>query len=268
MRDRRRAYTIIPVMIVFLVSLILSQSCASRWKTVHPYQGKPRYRSQITTTVKKMGYTIQVGAFNRVDNAVRLTRSLEGEGLNAFYFPHKSGLYKVRFGNFTSLSNARAEADRLKNLGIIDVFYIVNPSEYSVSKDSMLAQGGEALRNDLVRTARNYIGVPYQWGSCTLNGPVDCSGLVLAVYELNGLNVPRTSEEQYQYGIPIDRDKLRKGDLLFFSTNGSGKVNHVGIFIGDGRFIHAPGKGKTICEESLSRTYFSERYIGACTYLR
>ncbi|MRR14393.1 SPOR domain-containing protein, partial [archaeon] len=172
MRGRRRAFHIIPVVIMLLVSLLLSQSCAPRWKTVHPYQERSRYRSQMATTVKKMGYTIQVGAFNRVDNAVRLTRSLEGEGLNAFYFPHKSGLYKVRFGNYATLGNARAEAERLKNLGIIDVFYIVNPSEYSISKESMLAQGGEALRNDLVSTARNYIVVPYQCGSCTVHGPV------------------------------------------------------------------------------------------------
>ncbi len=125
-----------------------------------------------------------------------------------------------------------------------------------------------AFRDDLVNTAQTYIGLPYQWGASTINGPNDCSGLVMAVYQLNGLNVPRTSKEQYQYGIPIEKQELKKGDLVFFSTSSPGRVSHVGIYIGDDKFIHAPSTGKTIREESLSHEYFSSHFYGACTYLQ
>ena len=267
MRGKKKSSGILVFPVILILSLLIS-SCGPRWKNVQPYQRKGAHQSQAATTIRKMGYTIQVGAFAKVSNAARLTKSLEGQGLNAFYFAHKSGLYKVRFGNYDTLAKARKEVGRLQGLGIIDEYYIVNPSEYTISRTIMLAQGGKALRNELVKTAHTYIGLPYQWGACTINGPNDCSGLVMAVYELNGLNVPRTSEEQYQYGISIGKEELKKGDLVFFSTNGPGRVSHVGIYIGDDKFIHAPGTGKTICEETLSREYYSSRFYGACTYLR
>jgi gamma-D-glutamyl-L-lysine dipeptidyl-peptidase len=267
MRSTRASFRI-PFWPIILVLSILLPGCA-QWKTVQPYYGKYGYRhQQIKPTVRRMGYTVQVGAFAKVDNAIRHTKNLEGQGLNAFYFAHKSGLYKVRFGNYTSQGKALSEAQKLHEQGIIAEFCIVKPSDYPIARDGMIALGGYALRNDIVSTAQTFIGLPYQWGSCTLGGPVDCSGLVMAVYQLNGLNVPRTSEEQYQCGIPVNKDDLQRGDLVFFSTNGDGRVSHVGIYIGEGQFIHAPGTGKTICTDSLSRTYFSDRFIGACTYLR
>lgn len=267
MRSKKNSSGIL-VFPVILILLFFISSCGPRWKNVELYKGREAQQRQATTTVRKMGYTIQVGAFAKVSNAAGLTKSLEKQGLNAFYYHHKSGLYKVRFGNYETLAKARSEASRLQKLGIIDVVYIVNPSEYTISRTIMLAQGGKALRNELVNTAQTYIGLPYQWGASTINGPNDCSGLVMAVYELNGLNVPRTSGEQYEYGIRIDKEDLKKGDLVFFSTNGPGRVSHVGIYIGDDKFIHAPGTGKTIREESLSREYYSNRFYGACTYLR
>lgn len=267
MRSKRESSRI-PIWLIVLVLSILLPGCA-QWKSVTPYYGKYGHRpQQVTPTVKRMGYSIQVGAFARVDNAVKLSKKLEGQGLNAFYFTHKSGLYKVRFGNYTSQAKASIEAQRLHDQGIIAEFYVVKPSDYPIAREGMIGLEGYGLRNGIVSTAQTFIGLPYQWGSCTIGGPVDCSGLVMAVYQLNGLNVPRTSEEQYQCGIPVDKGDLKEGDLVFFSTNGDGRVSHVGIYIGDGRFIHAPGTGKTICTDSLSRTYFSERYIGGCTYLR
>ncbi len=125
-----------------------------------------------------------------------------------------------------------------------------------------------AFRDKLVDTAQTYIGLPYRWGACTINGPNDCSGLVVTVYELNGLDVPRTSREQYQSGTPIEKQELEKGDLVFFSTKNPGHVSHVGIYIGNDRFIHASSTGKAIREGSLSNEYYSNHFYGACTYLR
>ena len=89
----------------------------------------------------------------------------------------------------------------------------------------------------------------------------------MTVYRLNGLNLPRSSTQQYQTGTPISRSSLQRGDLIFFATAGGKRVSHVGIYAGDGRFIHAPKSGGKIGFESLSNTYFSRRYVGARTYL-
>jgi cell wall-associated NlpC family hydrolase len=254
---------IIPV--VLILSLFLP-GCASNRSIIPPYQTRIKARSQIYAPPMKMGFSVQVGAFSQVDNAIRLTRKLEKQGLDAFYFAHSSGLYKVRFGNYLTQSKAMFEARRLQQLGMIDVFYVVKPGEYAIARGR--SSGDGSLRDDLVDTAQSFIGLPYQWGSCSLTAPLDCSGLVMAVYQLNGMNVPRTSEDQYKSGMPVTKDQLEKGDLVFFATSSTGRVSHVGIFIGGDTFIHAPGTGKTICADSLSGSYYRERFYGACTYLR
>ena len=212
-----------------------------------------------------MGYSIQAGAFSRIENAVRLTRLLEAGGIDAFYFADGSGFFKVRFGNYPTRQEAVSVAERLRDAGSIDVFMIVGPDDYtSAGRHPVLP---ESIRDDIVRTARSFIGIPYQWGSSHPGYGLDCSGLVLAVYRLNGLSVPRTSREQFSEGKPVRKNRLAKGDLVFFATSGTRRISHVGIYIGDNRFIHAPGTGKTICTESLSSDFFRGRFMGARTYL-
>lgn len=263
---RGRGSTGIRIMAAVLAILVLLSGCSARKSIIAPYQSRPLIKSRTVAPVQKMGYAIQVGAFLEVDNAARLTRKLEDQGIDAFYFHHASGFYKVRFGNFASLAGATDEARRLKGLGIIEVFFIVKPGEYGQALGR--TRSGLSLRDDIVDTAHGFIGLPYLWGSSELNAPLDCSGLVLAVYQLNGLDVPRTSSEQYAAGEKLCREDLEKGDLVFFATSGSGRISHVGIYIGDGKFIHAPGRGKTICADFLSSAYYSERFYGACSYLR
>lgn len=250
-----------------LVLLILLSACSARKVVVAPYQPKTMYKPAIVAArAEKMGYSIQVGAFRNVNNAARLTKKLEAQGLDAFYFAHSSGFYKVRFGNHPTLARATAEARQLKDKGIVEVFYVVKPGEYAVARG--MSRAGATVRDDIVDTAHDFVGLPYLWGSSELNAPLDCSGLVMAVYQLNGLNVPRTSAQQYDTGAPVGMEDLEKGDLVFFSTTSSGRISHVGIYVGDGRFIHAPGRGKTICADSLSNAYYRDRFYGARSYLR
>lgn len=213
----------------------------------------------------QLGFTIQVGAFSVVSNAIRLTRSLNAHDLNAYYFVHESGLYKVRFGDFLTKEEARQKAGSLVASGIIEEFYIVSPMDYSVARR---ASRGEAyLRDEIVSTAESFIGVPYSWGGTSPQQGFDCSGLTMAVYELNGLKLPRSSKDQFAVGTPISQSQLSKGDLVFFATSQGRKVTHVGIYKGDGRFIHAPGKDKRIRYDSLRNGYFKTHFLGARTYL-
>jgi cell wall-associated NlpC family hydrolase len=89
----------------------------------------------------------------------------------------------------------------------------------------------------------------------------------MTVYRLNGLNLPRSSREQYRTGTPVPRNRLQPGDLVFFDTSGRGTVSHVGLYAGSGRFIHAPKSGGTIRSEQLQNPYFKRRYVGARDYL-
>lgn len=212
-----------------------------------------------------MGYTIQVGAFAQVENAARLANRLNLDNLDAYYFLYKQGLYKVRFGNFPTRDLAAREAEILKAMGVIGQYYIVRPEEYSITKRP--PYDDRLFRDEIVRTARSFIGVPYQWGGVSAEKGFDCSGLAMAIYRLNGLNLPRTSGQQYEAGKPVSREDLIKGDLIFFDTRGKGGISHVGIYAGQGQFIHAPRTGKTVRTNLLSNTYYKERYIGARTYL-
>ena len=220
---------------------------------------------QGTKELARLGYTIQVGAFSQVENAARLTAKLAKKGVSPYYFRHSSGLYKVRFGNFTTLAAARRQAEYLVQTGIISDFYLVRPESYAVAQQEKL--GSSYLRNKVSDTAGDFIGIPYKWGGDSAAESFDCSGLTMAVYRLNGLNLPRTSRSQFRTGRAVQKNNLKKGDLVFFATNGGRRVSHVGIYTGNNTFIHAPGKGKHIKTASLSNSYFKSRYLGARSYI-
>ena len=218
----------------------------------------------IASSLPRLGYTIQVGAFSNLDNAVRLDGALDNRGIESFYFRHNSGLYKVRFGNYKERREALAEAAKLRDQGVIADFYIVAPQEYAIARIDQ-AHSGE-LRNELVQTALRYLGIPYRWGGVTDQDGFDCSGLTMVCYRLNGLNLPRISKQQYSAGRAIGKEELRLGDLVFFATRKKGVVSHVGLYIGENRFIHAPRTGENVQIESLLHPYYAERFLGARSY--
>lgn len=244
-----------------ILSLILVASACTTLQVSRP--AKPKIP---TRELQRMGYAIQVGAFSVVDNAIKLNKSLRKKGLNAYYFAHPSGLYKVRFGDFRSRQAAEKKAQRLLRAGIIDEYYIVAPEEYAVAKERKF--GKQYLRNEIVTTAKRFLGIPYAWGGASPSEGFDCSGLTMTIYRINGLILPHSSRGQYKTGFPVSKGRLQKGDLVFFATKRGRRVSHVGIYTGNNQFIHAPGNNKRVRTESLSNSYFRENYIGARTYFR
>jgi len=237
------------VSFVLVVTVLFLFGCSRTPVTPSPKPASP-------IPLPSIHYTIQVGAFSNMDNAVRFTEKLRKQDVNAYHFLHQSGLYKVRFGNFSSRKAAVNRAKALSSKGIIHNFYIVAPKNYSKTH----------LRDKILRTADSFIGVPYRWGGESVEEGFDCSGFTMTVYRLNGLDLPRSSRSQWHAGESVNRTKLEKGHLVFFRTNSSRKISHVGIYDGNGRFVHAPGKGKRVRRSSLNSRYYKERYAGAKTY--
>jgi hypothetical protein len=260
-------------LLLFLLSACSSPTTPIRDQTPRPVVDDPIGAlldeapddQQQDAPLQKMGYSIQVGAFNNLDNAVRLEQVLESRGIDAYYFRHESGLYKVRFGNHATYKPARSEAERLQAQGLIDTFFIVFPEDYSAAQIKKTGKGD--LRSELVKTARRFIGIPYRWGGTTAKNGFDCSGLTMVSYRLNGLNLPRVSRSQYKAGRWVAKSKLRPGDLVFFATKGGKRVTHVGMYAGNGEFIHAPRTGKNVRIEKLSNKFFAKTYVGGRTYL-
>ena len=225
----------------------------------------PAADPSAAATVTRTGYTVQVGAFSVLANAVKLTQALKSAGLDAFAYPAESGLYRVRFGDFASGDSAASEAGRAVKAGLIKEYFVVSPRDHPVTR---LGFRGNELRDRLAATAASFIGADYAWGGTTSREGFDCSGLVRAVYQLNGLALPRSVTGQYEAGTAVAGDRLSKGDLVFFSGPTGAPLSHVGIYLGNGTFIHAPGTGKVVREESLDNAYFRDHYSGGRTYFK
>jgi len=116
----------------------------------------------------------------------------------------------------------------------------------------------------IIQLAKQKLGRKYVWGAVGQKGTFDCSGLTKYVFAKNGINIPRTSINQSKFGKYVSRGNLKKGDLIFFDTSKERKgfVNHVGIYLGNGKFIHASSAKKKVVVSRLSKFYAS-RYKGA-----
>lgn len=254
------------------------------------------------TAITRLGYAIQMGAFADVKNAERFTTRLQSQGIEAFYFRKDNGVYAVRFGDFPSKDKARATANKLVAARLIDSYYIAPPNEIVFSRPK--EPGWENARPEEIRkpkepkesiqpvvpkttpdkppqpktakkekdmgaiaarTAERFVGIPYRWGGENVVDGMDCSGFVRAVYNLCGLSIPRTSRDQFRAGDAVDKQDLQDGDLVFFGASAD-KINHVGIYVGDGKFVHAPRRGEDIRVSSVDDNYFEKRFVGAKRY--
>ncbi len=116
-------------------------------------------------------------------------------------------------------------------------------------------------RTAFVDVAKRQLGIQYRYGGRSPRTGFDCSGLVYYSLQRTGVSAPRTTREQYRQARPVSRSALRPGDLVFFRVYGN-NVSHVGIYLGNGRFIHAPSTGKKVSIARLSDAYWKRRFAG------
>jgi cell wall-associated NlpC family hydrolase len=251
-----------------------------------------------STGITRLGYAIQMGAFADVKNAERFTAKLQAKGIEAFYFRKDNGVYAVRFGNFSNRVKASATAKMLVAERLIDSYYIAPPNEVVFSRPKVpgiqntpqpeirnpkgpiqpvvpveptekpaakQSKSNKDMGAIAARTAERFVGIPYRWGGDNVVEGMDCSGFVRAVYNLCGLSVPRTSHDQFKAGESVAKDDLRDGDLVFFGSS-TDNINHVGIYVGGGKFVHAPRRGEEIRVTAVTESYFEKRFVGARRY--
>ena len=165
---------------------------------------------------------------------------------------YTNGWYNVKVGNTT---------------GYISCDYVTisdeNQSSNPIVKEPPLIQSSYT-GEDIVAKAEEYLGVPYLWGGFTPMG-FDCSGLVQYVYKQLGISLERTTYYQVHQGVIVDRNDLKPGDLIFFTTNDDdpNDISHVGIYKGNDLFIQAPKPGDCVRVSNLNSAYYSNRYYVA-----
>ncbi|PLS19675.1 hypothetical protein CVD28_04470 [Bacillus sp. M6-12] len=162
--------------------------------------------------------------------------------------------------------------DNQYKLSIEDKTVLVNKSAISFTeppkrvikqkvyeKEERATVHNDSVADRVIDKGYEYLGVPYVWGGTTPNG-FDCSGFTQYILASQGVHIPRVASDQARVGMTVDRDKLQKGDLIFFETYKEGP-SHVGFYIGNGNFIHAGGDRVQVT--NLSNSYYSERYLWA-----
>lgn len=144
-------------------------------------------------------------------------------------------------------------------------------STYDASKsvatatDAALARDEDGKVQSILRRAMTLLGTPYRWGGSSPESGFDCSGLVSYVFRTAlGIELPRVSRDMASItnGKAIERSALNVGDLVFFGRNGK-RVDHVGIYVGEGRFLHAPSRGKDVRVDSMANGYWSGKFLSA-----
>ncbi len=139
----------------------------------------------------------------------------------------------------------------------------VIPAEANTSITASAVASATGTRQQILEYAANFLGCKYVYGGNTPKG-FDCSGYVKYVFSNFGISLTRTSSSQYSNSARIKKSELQAGDLVFFSqSRGSSKVGHVGIYVGNGQFIHAAAPGKGVRYDSMDDSYYSSHYVGS-----
>ena len=181
----------------------------------------------------------------------------QGLVMHIFYKSHR-----YLFGLFLSLLTLMVYQEAHANyLGIsnaqINELLAMRPMQKNHPQQTLKSN----VASRVTYNARKMLNIPYLWGGTTLKG-FDCSGLVQYIYKREGIKIPRTAAQQYKALRKVKRSTIAKGDLVFFHMSRRGRyVDHVGIYIGNGKFIHAPGRGKYVKVSKFS-SFWKRKTVG------
>lgn len=156
-------------------------------------------------------------------------------------------------------------ANNLAATGIVDKATLVKLNTTTVALGTSRSNSRPELGNDIVTYSKAFLGKPYVWGASS-GKSFDCSGYVMYIFKHFNVSLGHGAATQFATGTKVSKENLQIGDAVFFTTYKKG-ASHVGIFIGDDKFIHASSSGGSVIITDLNTAYYKSRYIGARRYL-
>jgi len=197
-------------------------------------------------------------------NNIFIIKNKEGKILKGKRVTHNKNYDKLlaeQKAILKKLERNKLLAEQNKILGQLD--------DLSTKRNSLTQTAMEYNKENMLINAKKHLGGKYVWGGTHPKG-FDCSGYTQYIYKKEGVDIPRTAYEQSKVGKEVSRFRLKKGDLLFFLTDKSRNipVTHVGMYIGDGKFIHAASKRKGIIITSLDNSKYSLLFVKATRIIK
>lgn len=162
-----------------------------------------------------------------------------------------------------NLFNPQANTSREEAIVFVERMYekVLAAKDNLVVSRSWTSRGESAVQLKLAKLISQELGKPYKWGGTGPDG-YDCSGLVYSLYGKLGIQMPRVSRSQAEVGTYVSKEELEYGDLLFFARDGK-NINHVGIYVGNGMFVHSPETGDVVKKTTFISGYYSRSYYTA-----
>ena len=212
--------------------------------------------TQADGTVNSAGVNIRTAPDT---NAEVVSQADEGDELSVT--ADVGEWYEVKYDNsFAYVHKDFISGDMLKYLPAKKVSVTITPADDNNTKSK-----GE----EVVDYAKKFLGLTYVYGGTNLNSGVDCSGFMYSVYKNFGITLNRVSRDQINNGTRVDKSDLQAGDLVFFNTGGNSRISHVGMYMGNGQYIHATNNSKNCVQISILNSSYSARtYVGACRVLK
>lgn len=227
-------------------------------KEVHTLQVAKIKRVEI----RKVVHTPRIAKIKKIETKKVVKKKIVKKIIKKkTYIAKKDKVRNIKITKLVKALKRHAKPLRLKKartqnrVTLSDIFF----------KSSRSIRGNNSEKaSNIINIAKTKLGRKYVWGAIGQEGTFDCSGFTSYVYRKNGINIPRTSRNQAKYGKYVSRNNLKKGDLIFFDTSKrrKGYVNHVGIYLGHGKFIHASSAKKKVVVSSLSK-FYAKCYVGA-----
>lgn len=179
------------------------------------------------------------------------------EGSKAYIIGFNCGWYKVLYEN--QIAYVRSDLLDLTEIPYENRGSTNTPKYFKDGKAIASIPTVNSKAQTIITTAKKYLGTPYVWGGSSPSG-FDCSGFVQYVLRSCGYTVGRVCSEQYKAGVSVSKSNLQPGDLVFFQNTYTSGISHVGIYIGDGQFIHSSGSVKI---SDLTSGYYDDHWLGA-----
>ena len=240
--------------------------CSNGWYKIE-YKGKTRYitdeytkisgSTSTSDSIKKVG-KVTVSALNVRSGASTkhsIKKTIKKNSVVGVISSYSSGWSKVKLSSSTT---GYVSTEYLK-------VYAGDSSDIKVSYKTASSSSNKPSSNSkldkVLSTVKAQVGKPYVYGAAGPNS-FDCSGLTYYAYKKAGIYLNRTSRDQANNGKHVSKSNLKAGDLVFFNS-GTNSIKHVGMYVGNGKFIHSPSPGKSVRYESLSTSYYVKGYVTA-----